>query len=75
MEFDNSVMNGQRKDWIEFITGPMFSGKTEELIRRLRRAMITRQRFEIFKPRVDQRYSEDDVVSHDDNTIHSKIGR
>lgn len=50
--------------WIEVICGPMFSGKSEELIRRLRRAEIARQRVQIFKPGIDQRYSEDHIVSH-----------
>ena len=50
--------------WIEVITGGMFSGKSEELIRRLRRAQIARQKVQIFKPRVDSRYSDDYIVSH-----------
>jgi thymidine kinase len=56
---------------IEVIAGSMFSGKTEELIRRLKRAKIARQKVEIFKPAVDVRYSLSDVVSHDENSIHS----
>jgi len=56
---------------IEVITGSMFSGKTEELIRRLKRAKIARQKVEIFKPIVDNRYRETAVVSHDENTIQS----
>jgi thymidine kinase len=60
-----------RKGWIEVICGCMFSGKTEELIRRLRRAEIARQRVEIFKPAVDTRYSVEEVVSHDANSIRS----
>lgn len=63
--------NGKRTGWIEVICGSMFSGKTEELIRRLRRAQIAKQRVEIFKPQVDTRYSDGDVVSHDENSIHS----
>jgi len=59
------------KGWIEVIAGSMFSGKTEELIRRLNRAKIARQRVEIFKPRIDTRYSEDEVVSHDAKAIRS----
>lgn len=55
--------------WIEVVCGSMFSGKTEELIRRLRRARIARQRVEIFKPAVDTRYAEADVVSHDETAI------
>ena len=50
--------------WIEVICGPMFSGKSEELIRRLRRAMIARKRVEVFKPTIDDRYSVDEIVSH-----------
>lgn len=60
-----------RKGWIEVICGSMFSGKTEELIRRLNRARIAKQRVEIFKPVVDVRYSEDEVVSHNENAIRS----
>ena len=57
--------------WIEVIAGSMFSGKTEELIRRLKRAKIAKQKIEIFKPKIDTRYSEENVVSHDSNSIHS----
>ncbi|MBP3229100.1 MAG: thymidine kinase [Bacteroidaceae bacterium] len=56
---------------IEVICGSMFSGKTEELIRRLKRARIAKQRVEIYKPAVDTRYSEEDVVSHDSNAVAS----
>jgi thymidine kinase len=52
--------------WIEVICGPMFSGKSEELIRRLRRAMIARKRVQVFKPKIDNRYSDDEIVSHGD---------
>lgn len=62
---------GQRSGWIEVICGSMFSGKTEELIRRLKRAEIAGQRVEIFKPAVDTRYHDKDVVSHDSNAIRS----
>ena len=62
---------GQRSGWIEVICGSMFSGKTEELIRRLKRAMIANQRVEIFKPKLDTRYDETKVVSHDANAILS----
>jgi thymidine kinase len=55
--------------WVEVICGSMFSGKTEELIRRLRRARIARQKTEAFKPAIDTRYEDDEVVSHDENTI------
>ncbi|MGD1847450.1 MAG: thymidine kinase [Salibacteraceae bacterium] len=57
--------------WIEVICGSMFSGKTEELIRRLKRAKFARQKVEIFKPEIDTRYDEEQVVSHDENAIHS----
>ena len=63
--------NASRKGWIEVICGSMFSGKTEELIRRLKRAQFAHQRVEIFKPRIDVRYSEEEVVSHDANAIRS----
>lgn len=61
----------QKTGWIEVICGSMFSGKTEELIRRLKRAQIARQKVEIFKPAIDTRYDEKRVVSHDENAIHS----
>ncbi len=57
--------------WIEVICGSMFSGKTEELIRRLKRAQFAHLKVEIFKPSIDVRYSEEDVVSHDSNAIRS----
>lgn len=57
--------------WIEVVCGPMFSGKSEELIRRLRRAEIARQRVQIFKPAIDARYSDDHIVSHSDLRIRS----
>ena len=57
--------------WIEVICGPMFSGKSEELIRRLRRTEIARQRVQIFKPGIDQRYSDDHIVSHSELKIRS----
>ena len=60
---------GQRSGWIEVICGSMFSGKTEELIRRLKRAKIAGQKVEIFKPSTDTRYDTQNVVSHDANTI------
>ena len=60
-----------RRGRVEVICGSMFSGKTEELIRRLRRAQFARQQVEIFKPSIDVRYSEEDVVSHDQNHILS----
>lgn len=60
-----------QRGWIEVICGSMFSGKTEELIRRLRRARIARQRVVTFKPAMETRYSENEVVSHDENVMHS----
>ncbi len=70
-EIDNSNGERRRQGRIEVICGSMFSGKTEELIRRLKRAKFARQRVEIFKPAIDTRYSDEDVVSHDQNAIHS----
>jgi len=61
-----------RTGWIEVIVGSMYSGKTEELIRRLRRAQIARQRVEIFKPSIDQRYAPDAIVSHSELRIPSR---
>lgn len=68
LEKDN---HNKTQGWIEVVCGSMFSGKTEELIRRLKRAKIARQRVEIFKPVIDTRYSEEEVVSHNANAIHS----
>ena len=59
--------------WIEVICGPMFSGKSEELIRRLRRAQIARKRVQVFKPAIDARYSEDEIVSHADTRMRSEV--
>ncbi len=59
--------------WIEVICGPMFSGKSEELIRRLRRAIIARKRVEVFKPVIDDRYSRDEIVSHGDSRMTSVV--
>jgi|SRR5690606_11734648 len=61
----------ERTGWIEVIAGCMFSGKTEELIRRLNRAKIAKQRVEIFKPVIDKRYHHEMIVSHNDNSIRS----
>jgi thymidine kinase len=58
--------------WIEAVCGPMFSGKSEELIRRLRRAMIARKRVQVFKPVIDNRYSENEIVSHGDIRMKSE---
>jgi thymidine kinase len=67
---------GKAKDtksgWIEVITGSMFSGKTEELIRRLKRAQIAKLNVEIFKPKIDVRYDENDIVSHNQNAIRNE---
>ncbi len=67
----NFELEGYRKGRIEVICGSMFSGKTEELLRRLKRAKFARQNVEIFKPAIDTRYSDEDVVSHDLNSITS----
>jgi thymidine kinase len=72
MDFlENSVRLAGKRGSIELITGSMFSGKTEELIRRLRRAQFAGLKVEIFKPSLDKRYSETRVVSHDDKSINS----
>ncbi|MBE0649973.1 MAG: thymidine kinase [Bacteroidales bacterium] len=63
--------HSERRGWIEVICGSMFSGKTEELIRRLNRARIAKQKVEIFKPEIDTRYDENDVVSHDAKAVSS----
>lgn len=62
---------GERRGWIEVICGSMFSGKTEELIRRLKRVKIAHLKAEIFKPSFDTRFDEQKIVSHDENIIHS----
>ena len=64
-------LTGERRGWIEVICGSMFSGKTEELIRRLKRAKIANLKVEIYKPAIDVRYDETQVVSHDANSIQS----
>lgn len=64
-------ISGERRGWIEVVCGSMFSGKTEELIRRLKRAKIANLKVEIFKPAIDVRYDEVNVVSHDSNAILS----
>lgn len=69
--FLESTNSGKRKGCIEVICGSMFSGKTEELIRRMKRAKFAKQRVEIFKPAIDTRYDEVKVVSHDSNAIQS----
>lgn len=69
--FIEPSISGERRGWIEVVCGSMFSGKTEELIRRLKRAKIAHLNVEIFKPAIDKRYDELQVVSHDANTIQS----
>ena len=64
-------LSGERRGWIEVICGSMFSGKTEELIRRLKRVKIANQKAEIFKPAIDIRYDADKIISHDTNAINS----
>ncbi len=62
-----------RPGWVEVITGSMFSGKSEELIRRVRRAQIARQQVQLFKPRVDDRFGSDEIVSHSDMKMPSQV--
>jgi len=62
-------LDGYKGGWIEIIAGGMFSGKSEELIRRLRRAVIARQRVQVFKPIIDDRFASDDIVSRDDRRL------
>ncbi|MGB3149622.1 MAG: thymidine kinase [Maribacter sp.] len=71
MFLENTVNHKEQFGWIEVIAGSMFSGKTEELIRRLKRAQFAKLKVEIFKPMVDTRYDDDMVVSHDSNEIRS----
>ena len=71
MFLENTVNQSEQFGWIEVICGSMFSGKTEELIRRLKRAQFAKQKVEIFKPSVDIRYHDEMVVSHDSNQIRS----
>ena len=71
MFIETNINNKKKVGSIEVIAGSMFSGKTEELIRRLKRAKIAKQKVEIFKPQIDVRYSESKVVSHDENSIQS----
>ena len=68
---ENLIGEAHRPGRIEVVCGSMFSGKTEELIRRMKRATFAKQKVEIFKPSIDTRYSDEDVVSHDQNSIHS----
>lgn len=71
MFLENIKQGTHKKGWIEVICGSMFSGKTEELIRRLKRAQFAKQKIEIFKPQIDTRYHEENVVSHQGNEIMS----
>jgi len=71
MFLENTTHHQSGTGWIEVITGSMFSGKTEELIRRLKRAKIAKLKVQIFKPTIDTRYSEVEVVSHDSRAINS----
>jgi len=71
MFLENTVNHNEQFGWIEVVCGSMFSGKTEELIRRLKRAQFAKQKIEIFKPAIDTRYDIEMVVSHDANEIRS----
>ena len=71
MFLENTVNDNEKTGWIEVICGSMFSGKTEELIRRLRRAQFAKQKVEIFKPSFDTRYDDTNIVSHNANEIPS----
>ena len=71
MFLENTINHAKQSGWMEVICGSMFSGKTEELIRRLRRAEMAGQRVEIFKPKIDTRYDDVEVVSHNHNKIRS----
>lgn len=68
---ENFIISNTKRGWIEVIVGSMFSGKTEELIRRLKRATLANQKVKIFKNALDTRYSKNEVVSHDENSINS----
>lgn len=71
MFLENKGNKEERRGWVEVVCGSMFSGKTEELIRRMKRAEFAKQKVEIFKPSIDIRYDEEDVVSHNENAIRS----
>ena len=71
MFLENTINHAKQSGWMEVISGSMFSGKTEELIRRLRRAEMAGQKVEIFKPKIDTRYDDVEVVSHNHNKILS----
>ena len=72
MFLERSINQEDKIGWIEVICGSMFSGKTEELIRRVKRAKLAKQKIKIFKPKQDTRYSKKKVTSHDNNSIKSK---
>jgi thymidine kinase len=69
--FPENINSAKNKGWVEIITGSMFSGKTEELIRRIRRAEIANQKFKLYKPKIENRYSETEIISHDKTSISS----
>lgn len=71
MFVEPDLSSRRHRGWVEVVCGSMFSGKTEELIRRLKRALLAQQKVEIFKPKIDVRYSEKKVVSHNETAIHS----
>ena len=71
MFLENTINHAKQSGWMEVICGSMFSGKTEELIRRLKRPEFAKQRVEIFKPTIDTRYADREVVSHNQNSITS----
>ena len=71
MFLENTINHKKHTGWVEVICGSMFSGKTEELLRRIRRAEFAGQKVEIFKPAVDKRYDDEDVVSHDRNKMEA----
>lgn len=71
MFLENTINHTNQSGWIEVICGSMFSGKTEELIRRIKRAEFAKQKVELFKPSIDVRYEEDEVVSHNQNKLEA----
>ena len=71
MFLENKANRNLKRGWIEVVCGSMFSGKTEELLRRIKRATFANQKVELFKPAIDVRYDEEEVVSHDSNSMQS----
>ncbi len=71
MFLENKANRNLKRGWIEVVCGSMFSGKTEELLRRIKRATFANQKIELFKPAIDIRYDEEEVVSHDSNSMQS----